>query len=259
MEIVSASYGYLHLQRRNVRAYAGTCGLCRFAGDLHCYDTRFWFSVNRIPLIPLRRWHVWNKCPSCGHGQEMPLNKWDEMIGRVLNETLYVVKQDPRNRRIALKAIETALPYFGTQLCLELAGLLEQHWSEDSGILRAVADLYAANASPESVERVLRRLHVKTADPEIADSLAGLLLTQSRPAEAWEYLQTYLVEGWSEKIPLLLHVISGHQDQQLHDRAIDLLDACAKAFPEIEARSDYQACRKVSEKNRPYRARSQHA
>lgn len=65
-------YGKKNLQKR-----PGTCRSCGRAGELTSYDTRLWFVIVFIPIIPLGRKRILDACPYCRRHFVAELEKWE--------------------------------------------------------------------------------------------------------------------------------------------------------------------------------------
>src|SRR5438552_12325984 len=63
--------------RKNVQSHAATCPHCRCETTLSSYDTRLWFVVFFIPLIPMGRKRIVDQCPRCTRHYVMDLDKWE--------------------------------------------------------------------------------------------------------------------------------------------------------------------------------------
>src|SRR4051812_37050312 len=51
--------------KKNRSVRTGVCGSCHRVGALESYDTRLWFVIVFIPVIPLGRKRIIDKCPHC--------------------------------------------------------------------------------------------------------------------------------------------------------------------------------------------------
>jgi tetratricopeptide (TPR) repeat protein len=65
-------YGKTNIQKR-----PGPCPHCHRAVELTSYDTRLWFVVVFIPLIPIRRKRIIDYCPACTRHFAADLEKWE--------------------------------------------------------------------------------------------------------------------------------------------------------------------------------------
>src|SRR5687768_9999755 len=51
--------------KRNVTVRTAACAACHHVGQLESYDTRLWFVIFFIPILPLGRKRIIDDCPSC--------------------------------------------------------------------------------------------------------------------------------------------------------------------------------------------------
>ena len=63
--------------RKNATQYPGTCQSCHRQVTLSAYDTKLWFCVFFIPVIPLKRLRIIHHCPVCTRHYAQPLAKWE--------------------------------------------------------------------------------------------------------------------------------------------------------------------------------------
>lgn len=64
--------------KKNLEAHAATCPHCNRAVTLSSYDTRLWFVVVFIPVIPLGRKRIIDECSSCKKHYVADADKWDQ-------------------------------------------------------------------------------------------------------------------------------------------------------------------------------------
>ncbi len=57
--------GTQYYGKKNVTVRTATCASCHCVGALESYDTRLWFVIIFIPVIPLGRKRIMDECPSC--------------------------------------------------------------------------------------------------------------------------------------------------------------------------------------------------
>src|SRR6185503_14057878 len=63
--------------RKNEEARQGTCQQCGHNVRLTSYDTRLWFVIVFIPVLPLGRKRIIDQCPACTRHFVMDLHKWE--------------------------------------------------------------------------------------------------------------------------------------------------------------------------------------
>ena len=63
--------------RKNLQKRPGSCPHCGRGVELTSYDTRLWFVVFLIPLIPLGRKRIVDYCPACTRHYAIDAAKWE--------------------------------------------------------------------------------------------------------------------------------------------------------------------------------------
>ena len=66
---------YYGRKNRNVRH--GVCRSCGAEGPLESYDTRLWFVVVFIPVIPLGRKRIIDQCSRCSRHWAASQDQWE--------------------------------------------------------------------------------------------------------------------------------------------------------------------------------------
>src|SRR5271170_7480632 len=98
--------------RKNVQTRPGVCDFCRRETVLSSYDTRLWFVVVFIPLVPLGKKHILNQCPKCTRHRVTSLAEWEKIKNQNLSEALGGMNANPQDPQAAIKA-HSALVAFG--------------------------------------------------------------------------------------------------------------------------------------------------
>src|SRR5437660_5436421 len=63
--------------KRNVQTRPATCPHCQRTVNLISYDTRLWFVVFFIPVIPIGRKRIIDRCTACSRHYVMDADKWE--------------------------------------------------------------------------------------------------------------------------------------------------------------------------------------
>ncbi|MDB6064613.1 MAG: cellulose synthase subunit BcsC [Pedosphaera sp.] len=77
MPITYNGIGTHYYGKRNVQSRPGVCPHCRRSVTLLSYDTRLWFVIFLIPIIPLGRKRIIDSCPACRRHYVAELQKWE--------------------------------------------------------------------------------------------------------------------------------------------------------------------------------------
>lgn len=71
--------------KKNKSRRQGVCEKCHREAVLDSYDTRLFFVVVFIPVIPLGRKRIIDYCPSCTHHRMMPLDQYNHLVDETLS------------------------------------------------------------------------------------------------------------------------------------------------------------------------------
>jgi len=87
----------------NVQSRPGLCEFCHQPVELRSYDTRLWFVILFIPIIPLGRKRILDYCPKCTRHRMLALREWDQLKAERLREATELMKNQPDNAEAARK------------------------------------------------------------------------------------------------------------------------------------------------------------
>ncbi len=77
MPITYNGVGTHYYGRGNPQSRPGVCPHCHRSVNLVSYDTRLWFVILFVPVIPLGRKRIIDRCPSCSRHYVIDLRKWE--------------------------------------------------------------------------------------------------------------------------------------------------------------------------------------
>src|SRR5215218_1530734 len=69
--------GTRYYGQKNVQLRPAACPHCGRGVELKSYDTRLWFVVVFIPIVPLARKRIVDQCPSCTRHYAVDAEKWE--------------------------------------------------------------------------------------------------------------------------------------------------------------------------------------
>ncbi len=81
--------------KRNLQSRPGACPHCHRSVNLLSYDTRLWFVVLFVPLIPLGRKRIIDSCPYCRRHYVAELQKWETARQLETSGALAKFRSDP--------------------------------------------------------------------------------------------------------------------------------------------------------------------
>ncbi|MGA1825925.1 MAG: hypothetical protein ACMUIP_14815 [bacterium] len=99
--------GTMYYGKKNVLSHQGVCEYCGKQVTLTSYDTRLFFVLIYIPVLPLGQKRVINDCSSCRKHRVMPLNEYTHVTQNSVDEALSRYHSEPDNKQLALDALDT--------------------------------------------------------------------------------------------------------------------------------------------------------
>ena len=97
--------GTMYYGKKNVQTRRGVCEHCDQAGDLRSYQTRLWFTIVFVPVVPLGKKQIIDECAGCQRHGLMPLGQWQALARDGLSETRQEMEQNPQDEDAALDVL----------------------------------------------------------------------------------------------------------------------------------------------------------
>ncbi len=249
MPITVYGIGTCYLGKSNRCVRTDTCLHCRRVGVLNSYDTRLWFAVVFIPVIPLGRKRIVDSCSLCRLHAAFAADVYEQM----------------RHDRVAL-----ALTRFHETSTTEsaLAGhatMLAFHEFEKAALLRAAAlakfpnqvellEGLAAQLEGTSKRDAAAPLHEAllriTPDLPVARlAVAATKMAEGRLDDARSLLRFLEVSGAGREYSLepLKTLAQHYQDQGRHSEALRLSETLLRENPALANDRPFRAFVKESE------------
>ena len=95
--------GTTYYGKKDRHAHFGVCEACNANTELSSYETRLWFIVLFIPIIPLGKRQILDYCPSCTRHRAVPLGEWQRLSNDAIRDVMEKAKQSPDNPESAME------------------------------------------------------------------------------------------------------------------------------------------------------------
>ena len=103
--------GTRYVWRSNVQKRTAVCEFCHRGYELTSYDTRLWFVVLYIPVIPLTKKRILDQCPGCSMHRAMPLAEWGRIKRESIQQGMQSLKDEPNDPAAAKKLHGTLMAF----------------------------------------------------------------------------------------------------------------------------------------------------
>ncbi len=241
--------GTKYYGKRNCFSYDNFCSHCNRYVNLSSYDTREWFVVLFIPIIPLGQKRIIDFCPSCTRHQPMPLKKYLRAKDEDYAEAMEKYDANPNDP----EAVAGLLGIFGAYQDMEpfeaLKKEAESEFAADSTVQAAIGSVYYNYGNMEQARTYFEKSLAMKDDEGVHEVLGFVYLRFSEEDKAAEHFRHIIEKRTVDKTSYLFSLVDGYQGKGRHQDAIELMDAIIDIDPSVENDKNYKKTRKLSEKN----------
>src|SRR5690242_15484257 len=119
--------------RRNLEKRQGPCEQCGRIVELTSYDTRLWFVVVFIPIIPLGRKRVLDQCAVCRRHFVLELQKWETAKQTEISTALEKFRSSGTPES-AIEAHQALLRFHQSAQATEFRLLMRTKFADDANV-----------------------------------------------------------------------------------------------------------------------------
>ena len=91
--------GTWYYGKKNLTTRRGTCQFCGREAQISDYETRLWFVVIFLPIIPLGRKQILDDCSSCRRHRAVPVGEWERATQDAVHEAGEAAAKAPNDPR----------------------------------------------------------------------------------------------------------------------------------------------------------------
>ena len=227
----------------------GVCQFCRKPGNLESYNTILFFVLVLVPIIPLARKRIIDKCGRCRRHLAAPLKKYQAARKTDIETAVKDYCADPSDAKKAGVAIGMAVSYRAPDSFRAVAGLVGENLPEDAAIQGLIGSAHQFFGHTAEAEESFKRSLALAASTEVSEEYARLLLGTQRPEEAQAELAHIFGAPRPELAGWLWAVVEGYQGVGRHQEALAVLEAWRERVPEVQHDPKFGRYRARSEKN----------
>ena len=123
---------YYGAQNRSARV--DTCKFCGRSATLSSYDTREWFCVIFLPLIPMGKFRILNDCSICRKHHRIPADEFAQKLAQATAPLRMAIRNAPRDPQPYIQLVQTLIG-------LEMRADAERELQSAAGIFPQNVDL----------------------------------------------------------------------------------------------------------------------
>ena len=180
--------GTRYVGSSNADARPAVCPHCHRNVVLTSYDTRLWFVILYIPIIPLARKRIISQCPSCRRHYVMPLDQWEAGKQLSISGAMEEYRTDPSPEK-AIAAHQQLLGYHQTSQAQAFGQTMAAEYANNANVQLYLGDASAHVGRWSDAANCYRRaLNLRPDLPEARIAVAQGLRNQGLLDDARELL-----------------------------------------------------------------------
>lgn len=241
--------GTWYYGKRNIHRLRGQCDHCRHLATISSYDTKLYFVIFFIPILPLRSKRVLGECSRCHMHLVMPLWRWNQAREADSAAFLEQLASKPGDRDTMRDGLLLALKFQDGGLFDRLATTLAGETQPDAELQDLLGDGYAYfGRDAEAVEAYRRALALKD-EPATRERLMLALLRLGRTEEAQAAVAPALDQLTPENAWLAYCLAEGWQAQGDHEAALRLINDSQAKLPALVDDPEFKAKKALATKH----------
>lgn len=126
--------GTTYYGKGNVNTRSGVCEHCKAQAAISSYETRLWFVVLFIPIIPLGKKQILDQCSACTRHRVVPLGEWERVRDEATGEATAKAGRDPNDPEAAMEMLGSLVAFQKHQEAQELADQMATRFPDNADV-----------------------------------------------------------------------------------------------------------------------------
>ena len=236
--------------KKNVQTRPGKCRSCGRDAQLQSYDTRLWFVILFIPIIPLGRKRILDYCPHCRRHYVSDLEKWETARQLEVSGAMEQFRSNPTPEG-AIAAHQQMLGFHQITEAAEFKKTMLAQFPDSAKILAYLGAAHGhLGEHAEALNYYNRALALRPDLPEARIGAAREHIRNGRLDDARKLLDFLEKPGAAQLYSLepLETLGRAYQSAGRHQEALDLFGKLIEALPKVAEHAGFRKLVKKSEK-----------
>jgi len=250
MPVTINGIGTHYYGEKNLESHVATCPHCNRQATLKSYDTRLWFVIVYVPIIPLARKRIVDDCSSCRKHFAIDADKWDQIRKKEISGSEEKFREDPTPEN-AIKVHQQMMTFRQFAQAAVFRNDATGYFPENAKLQAFFGDSLTFFGRLKEAEPFYQRAY--TLQPDLPEARIGLAdahiragrLDQARP------LLDFLEKPGAGKIhslEVVERLVLALQKSKRHEEALVLCKILKTEFPKITDHPGFRKYVKRSEK-----------
>ena len=243
--------GTRYVGTRNLIVRNDVCRHCKRPSVLSSYDTRLWFVVIFIPVIPLRRKRIIDSCPLCGLHVAVDADSYERTRQERIAEVLARFRDTPSTES-ALEGHASLLAFHDRERAADLRRSALAKFPGQADLLAGLAaQLEEVSARDDAAPLHEALLRIMPDLPSARAGVAAKKMAEGRLDDARSLLSYLEVSGAGRKYSLEpLKTLAGrYQELGRHSEALKISETLLREDPALGQDRSFRSLVQNSEKS----------
>ena len=242
--------GTIYLGRTKLEKYDGICSHCHRELTLISYETRLWFAILYIPLIPIGKRRVFDQCPACTYHFAVPLKEWKERKQRAVEAAAKKMAANPDDAAVAIELHKTLVDCDEDDKAQALADVMAAKFGNEASVQAYLGGWYLDEGLQKRADPLISRaLFLDPDKPAVKRIATVLCIKNGELDEARSYLAFMLMSKRECDPNLLVYLADAYYGRKDHENALAVYGAVLEADPKLAKvkglRKRIKTCEKV--------------
>jgi Flp pilus assembly protein TadD len=207
--------------KRNLQVRHGTCDQCKRPGQLTSYETRLWFVVVFIPVIPLGRKQIVDQCPHCTRHRAASLGEFKRAGEQAVEEARRHAQQHPGDPDVAVRLHATLVAFQQREESHEQARAMEARFPDHAGVQMYLGAWHSQEGREDEADaRFERALAIEPDNHAAARAVAVGCMQKGDLARARDLLAFMQTPGPDQDPAVMVMLADAYQAGDDHQSAL---------------------------------------
>jgi len=224
--------GTNYLGKKNREDREGVCEKCGKQVKLSTYETRLFFVILFIPIIPLGKKKILDYCSRCSAHRVMPLEKWHELREKVAQESRQVVKEKSAEAQTLLSAHAKVLGVGHHEQAEELEREMSARFSANVDVMLYLGWVHKDAGDADRAGMYFNKALAAAPEDTRARTSVALRCLQNNDLSRAAQLLSFM--EYADPDPAVLFLLAeGYRENESYTQALHYYRIIAHHFPEL--------------------------
>ncbi len=240
--------GTMYYGRSNEEQHAGICEQCNNETILRNYETKLWFTIVFIPIIPLGRKQILNDCSHCRRHYVLTPEQWAESQQAAIEESAQHMATNPDDPQSMASMHATLVACNRHDEAAELLTMLEARFADNVDVQMYLGSWYENQGNDaRATEHFQHALKLEPDNPAPRRAVGIELMAKGQLNEARE-LFSALKPPSEYYDPLVWFLLAqAYQENQRPEEALEVYQLILAASPEVAKEKSFRQAVRVTE------------